>query len=330
MNPPFVSVVLPAYNAGSYIAEAINSILTQTYTDFELIIINDCSTDTTEEEILAITDSRIQYIKNAQNSGLIYNLNLGFSLAKGKYIVRMDADDISLPTRIATQVAFMEANPKVGVCGSWFQSFGSTNGIAPYDTENYDIKLRMLYQCHFCHPTLIIRKSIIDDNNLSYDKAYIHAEDYELWGRMAFLTDFANIAEVLLNYRVHGESVSQKHSAIQGENSGKVIQAIFKRFSINVTLEAVAIWVRACYADFDLTVGEIRTLENLMDFLLTENKRVGYVAQPAIEFFISQKWYNLCYNNVKNKEVQSIFNNSNISALLPLKSRLKFRLKGLI
>lgn len=325
-----VSVVLPAYNAGPYIAEAINSILNQTFTDFELIVVNDCSTDTTEQEILAIADSRIQYIKNAQNSGLIYNLNLSFSLAKGKYIVRMDADDISLPTRIAEQVGFMEANTKVGICGTWFESFGTQNTIAQYETENDAIKLRMLYQCHFCHPTVILRKSIIAENNLTYDRAFIHAEDYELWGRMAFMTGFANIGQVLLKYRIHGENVSQKHSDVQGENSGKVIQAIFKRLGIDVTLEAVAIWVRACYADFSLTANEIRTLENLMDFIVQENKRVKYVSQPALEDFISQKWYNLCYNNVKNKEVQTIFNGSTISMLSPLKSRLKFRLKGLV
>lgn len=329
MDSPFVSVVLPAYNAGPYIAEAIQSILNQTYTNFELIVVNDCSTDTTEEQILAITDSRIRYIKNAQNSGLIYNLNLGFSLAKGKYIVRMDADDISLPTRIATQVAYMETNTFVGICGTWFESFGSQEQVAQYEEENDAIKLRMLYQCHFCHPTVIIRKSVVDEHKLTYDKAFIHAEDYELWGRMAFFTGFGNIGEVLLKYRVHGENVSQKHSAIQGENSAKVIQQIFSRFGVNATLDAVAIWVRACYADFNLTADEIRTLENLMEHLLEGNKKVNYVPQPVLEEFISQKWFNLCYNNVKDKAVQKLFNNSKISNLLPLKSRLKFRLKGI-
>lgn len=329
MDTPFVSVVLPAYNAGPYIAEAIQSILNQTYTNFELIVVNDCSTDNTEEQILAITDARIQYIKNAQNSGLIYNLNLGFSLAKGKYIVRMDADDISLPTRIATQVAFMEVNPAIGICGTWFQSFGSQNQVAKYEVENDAIKLRMLYQCHFCHPTVIIRKSIIDEHILTYDKAFIHAEDYELWGRMAFFTVFGNVGEVLLKYRVHGENVSQKHNTVQVENSHKVIQEIFIRFGMVVSAEAIAIWVRACYADFSLTADEIRTLESMMEGLLEGNKTVNYVAQPALEDFISQKWFNLCYNNVKNKEVQTLFNSSKISNLLPLKSRLKFRLKAL-
>lgn len=329
MEGPFVSVVLPAYNAGPYIAEAIQSILNQTYTNFELIVVNDCSTDDTEEQILAIADSRIQYIKNAQNSGLIYNLNLGFSLAKGKYIVRMDADDISMPTRIATQVAYMENCHETGVCGAWFESFGSQSQLAKYEVENDAIKLRMLYQCHFCHPTVIIRKSVVDEHKLTYDKAFIHAEDYELWGRMAFFTGFANISEVLLKYRVHGENVSQKHNTVQVENSRKVIQEIFMRFGMVVSTDAIGIWVKACYADFNLTAGEIRTLESMMEGLLDGNKTVNYVAQPALEDFISQKWFNLCYNNVKNKEVQTLFNGSKISNLLPLKSRLKFRLKGL-
>lgn len=324
-----VSVILPAYNAGPYITEAINSILNQTYTNFELIIINDCSTDNTEQQILDITDPRIQYIKNAKNSGLIYNLNLGFSLAKGKYLIRMDADDISLPSRIEKQVAFMEEHTNVGVCGTWFESFGTETKVVKYETENDAIKLRMLYQCHFCHPSVIIRKSIIDQYHLVYLEDFIHAEDYQLWASMAFLTGFANLPQVLLKYRIHGQNVSQKYKDIQVENSNYVITYLFKHLDIDITPEAIDIWVRTCYADFSLTANEIRTLENLMEGLLEGNKTVNYVAQPALEDFISQKWFNLCYNNVKNKEVQALFNSSTISNLLPLKSRIKFRLKAL-
>ncbi len=325
-----VSVILPVYNAGPYIAEAISSILNQTFTNFELIIINDCSTDNTEQEILSISDPRINYIKNANNNGLIYNLNLGFSLAKGKYIARMDADDISLPNRLAEQVAFMEQNPAVGICGSGFQSFGSRETITMYERLDNDIKLQMLFHCRFCHPTVIICKQVLTDNNLQYSAEYPHAEDYELWARMAFKTQFANIQKVLLKYRVHADSVTFKYANIQRQNSDRVIQYLFKTIGVNIQPSEITLWIKTCYADFNLATIEIVQVSQLMEKLLQANKTAGFVNQSSLEEFISQKWFNLCYNNVKNKEVKNIFNNSNISSLLPLKSRLKFRLKGII
>ncbi|UPT65207.1 MAG: glycosyltransferase [Sphingobacteriales bacterium JAD_PAG50586_3] len=278
---PLISVILPAYNAGPYIAEAIQSILDQTFYDFELIIVNDCSTDNTEEQILAIPDTRIQYIKNAQNSGLIYNLNLGFSLAKGKYIVRMDADDISLPTRIAEQVAFMEANPEIGISGTWFQSFGKNNKLGKYEEDDVQIKLQMLYHCRFCHPTVIIRKQIVDSHKLQYSATFAHAEDYELWARMAFITRFANIPKVLLKYRIHLDNVTVKHATTQRQNSDKVIEYLFNKIGTTISPDTIPAWIKFCYAEFNLSVSQITQLEQLMVNLIKANQASKYVTPVA-------------------------------------------------
>lgn len=324
-----VSVILPAYNAGPFIAEAITSILNQTYTNFELIIINDCSTDNTEEQILSFADKRIIYTKNEQNSGLIFNLNKGIELSKGKYLVRMDADDISMPHRIATQVEFMDNNPEIGISGTWFQSFGARDGVTKYEAGNDDIKIQMLFHCRFCHPSVIIRKKVITDYNFQFSTDYPHAEDYELWARMAFKTQFANIQKTLLKYRVHADSVTFKHAATQRKNSYRVINYIFNTIGVSIETEQIPLWIKTCYADFDQTIYEIASVEELMGKLIKANKISGYVNQKPLEDFISQKWFNLCYNNVKNKEVKTLFNSSKISTLLPLKSRLKFKLKAL-
>ena len=116
--PPLISVILPAYNAERFLEEAIDSILAQTYKNFELIVLNDGSTDRTEEIILSYNDPRIRYIKNESNLKLIKTLNKGIALARGKYIARMDADDISLPTRFEKEIEFMEIHPDIGVCSS--------------------------------------------------------------------------------------------------------------------------------------------------------------------------------------------------------------------
>lgn len=329
-HTPLVSVVLPAYNAGPYIGEAMQSILAQSFTDFEFIVINDCSTDDTEAVILSFTDPRIVYTKNETNSGLIYGLNKGYAMARGKYIVRMDADDIAAPTRIAEQVAFMEANPAVGICGTAFQSFGKVDTLGVYEEHDADIKLQTLFHCRFCHPTVIIRKQVLVDNGLEYSKDFPHAEDYELWARMAFLTKFANLQAPLLNYRVHDASVTHKHAAVQQQNSVRVIQYLFSTIGSPVSADEVALWSRTCYADFSLNAEEIITVEKVMVNLLQANAKSAYVPAQAMQQFLATKWFNLCYNNSKNKQVRSLFSQSTLSGLVPTTDRLKFKLKALL
>src|ERR1017187_7276972 len=129
-NSPYITVLMPVYNAAPFLREAIDSILNQTFKNFELLIINDGSTDNCEEIILTYKDPRIRYIKNETNIKLISTLNKGIKLSKGKYIVRMDADDISFPDRIEKQVNYMETNPAIALCGTWFSSFGDRAGIS--------------------------------------------------------------------------------------------------------------------------------------------------------------------------------------------------------
>lgn len=194
-----VSVILPAYNAELYLKEAIDSILVQTFTDFELIVLNDGSNDSTEDIILSYTDSRIIYVKNQENLGLIATLNKGISLAKGKYIARMDADDIALPERLFKQVTFLESNTQYGVVGSFAQIIDSKN-IYKVPVTNEAIKAFLYIDSPFIHPSMVIRKDLLI-NNL-YDHQYHRIEDYELWVRLSVQTKFYNIPEVLLNYRV--------------------------------------------------------------------------------------------------------------------------------
>ncbi len=324
-----VSVILPAYNAGPYIAEAILSILNQTYTDFELIIINDCSTDNTEEVIQSILDPRIIYIKNEQNSGLIFNLNLGISLAKGKYIVRMDADDISLPTRIAEQIAFMDANPSVGICGSWFEYYGDINGISCYESQDNDIKLQMLYNCSLCHPTVVMRRDVLIDNSLLYSKDYLHAEDYDLFVRISYVSKMSNIPKVLLRYRKHTQSVSYKYNNIQLNNSYRIIQNLFNHIGFKITLDKIPVWLKFCSAEFDLTLVEMKEVDNICYLLINSNNTSNYIKPDKLKLFLANKWYNLLYNNIKNNITYNFLLSSKTGKFIPLKNRIKFYLNAL-
>lgn len=222
---PRISVLMPAYNAEKYISEAIESILNQTFFDFEFIIINDGSTDNTVNIIKSYHDDRIILIDNQQNMGLVSVLNQGLKLASGEYIARMDADDISLPERFMKQIKFMDKHSQVGVLGTWFHIFGDK--INRLEKKPKYPKLKdFIITSPVGHPTVMMRKTFLDKYHLQYDPAYAHAEDYELWVRAVKYMKFANLPEVLLNYRWSESNVSFLHEKEQLLKSSVIKQKI--------------------------------------------------------------------------------------------------------
>lgn len=231
MKIPRISVLMPAYNSEKYIGEAIESILNQTYADFEFIIINDGSTDNTAKIIkeYAQRDNRIRFINHSKNKGLIGVLNEGLDLCCGEYIARMDSDDISLPTRFEKQIEYMDAHPECGVLGTWFQIFGNKNESIQW---SQDIKiLNFIKENQIGHPTVMLRKSVIDKFNFRYDFNYKHAEDFELWSRMVLVTEIHNLQETLLNYRWADENISVLHNQEQWSMTQKIKQNILDKMT---------------------------------------------------------------------------------------------------
>ena len=180
----FVTIILPVYNAAQHLNEAIDCILHQSYSFFELLLINDGSTDGSEEIIQSYTDSRIRYIKNPKNIGLIDTLNLGFSLAEGKYIARMDADDICSLNRLEKQVEFLNENHSVGLVGSDYESFGTINKSIHYPSSYEELKFSALFYNPFCHPSMMIRKEIIVKNNA--ERNIVFCSSCDLFSEQSF------------------------------------------------------------------------------------------------------------------------------------------------
>lgn len=204
---------MPAYNSQQYIAAAIESILGQTFTDFEFIIINDGSTDDTPKIIrkYARADKRIRFIDNKKNRGLIAVLNQGLDLCTGQYIARMDGDDISMPTRFATQIEYMDANPDVGILGTWIDTFPKPSDSG-YHKENVGY-MDILRGWTVNHPTVMMRTDVLRQNKLYYRPECPYAEDYDMWARAIRYTKIRNIPVALLKYRIHGANISSvKHS----------------------------------------------------------------------------------------------------------------------
>ncbi|WP_460891927.1 glycosyltransferase family 2 protein [Rufibacter soli] len=219
---PLVSIVMAAYNEEKYIKEAIDSILSQTYPHFEFIIVNDGSTDKTEEIILSYQDPRIRYVKNETNLRLIASLNKGLSLAEGKYIARMDSDDISLPKRLEIQVAFMEANPLIGISGAQLIVFGSEDSTMNYPLQHEDLQLRLLITSCFPNNLVVFRNEIIKKHSLNFTEGYHHGEDYKFWTQWLQITKGANLPDYLVKYRFHPSSVSHKFKDVQRQTRNRI------------------------------------------------------------------------------------------------------------
>lgn len=217
---PLVSVLMPVYNGQEFLRPAIESILAQTFTDFEFIIINDGSTDGSEEIILSYTDPRIRYARNEQNIKLIATLNKGLKLCKGKYIARMDADDISFPERFSKQVAYMESHPECGLLGTDVEMSSGQRSFVRMGEEFMNFCL--LFNNPLCHPTTFIRASIIREHNLEYPKEYIHAEEYVLWLDIMKYSKVVNLDEKLVYYRLHVSQVSQKYKVEQQQIGARI------------------------------------------------------------------------------------------------------------
>ena len=203
MIPP-VSVLMPAYNAKRYIAEAIESILAQTFCDFELIICEDRSNDMTWQiiERYASKDKRIKPFKNDKNLGISGNRNKLISLASGKYIVWQDADDISMPYRLELQYQYMEQNPDVGIIGGWLQFFNNNGeqNIRKYASDDTILRSKIFRYSPVAQPAAMIRKKCLDEAGM-YDLRYPPAEDLDMSFRIGMNYKFANIPRVLIKYR---------------------------------------------------------------------------------------------------------------------------------
>ena len=230
MKKPTISVIMPVYNGETYLKDAIESILNQTYTNFELIILNDGSSDDTEKIILSYTDPRIVYIKNEKNLKLVKTLNKGIKLSRGEYIARMDADDISLPDRFEEQINFMKNN-NIDISGSHFFVINKFNNyidssIVPIGEINF-----LNYLCitpPFAHSSVMIRKSFIIEHHLSYeDTKDNYAEDYTLW--IEFWNNnarFGNVDKFLFKYRDFSESLSKENRKNISRNRQRISKAI--------------------------------------------------------------------------------------------------------
>lgn len=217
MNQPTVSIVLPVYNRFELLKETVDSILNQTYTDFELLLVDDFSTDGTRERLAELLDPRIRISLNDSNLGAGATRNQGIDLATGKFTALTDQDDLWHPSKLHEQVAAMEADPKLVVVGTHAQAFSIVEGVKvnaavfAHATEDPEIREFFFYSSPFVSSTVLVRSEILKNHNLRFrtDMGKSSCEDYDLWRRLSQHGKLANIPKVLLDYREHATQQSR-------------------------------------------------------------------------------------------------------------------------
>jgi glycosyltransferase involved in cell wall biosynthesis len=229
MNPK-ITILMAVYNGEKFLREAVESILHQTFTDFELLIINDASTDKSMEILSSYEDPRIRIINNEKNLGLTKSLNKGLSFAKSNYIARMDADDISYPERLEIQYHYMEDNIDVDIVGSWIETIdenGNTINVGKNPHSSEEIYYILNFRNCLTHSSIMFRKDIIVGNG-SYNETLYNAQDYELWHRISKVSRIYQIQRVLVKWRMHDNLTDSNKKRRQEYTVGFVVKNNFE------------------------------------------------------------------------------------------------------
>lgn len=259
MKTPRISVVLPVFNGEDFLAEAMDSVLGQTFHDFEVLVIDDASTDRSVAVAEHFRDDRIRLVRHDRNRRLPATLNHGLDLARGEFVARMDADDVCRPDRFAQQVAFLDSHPDVVICGTWVRLFGAgAERVRTYPVSPDAVETFRFFHCPFAHPTVMVRRTWLEERRLRYDPAAVAVEDFDLWTRLLPSARGANLPATLLRYRLHGASVTTRNWTAMEENSVRVLCAALREIRPDVSEEEVRFHRQVAMAEIPPDVASLR------------------------------------------------------------------------
>jgi glycosyltransferase involved in cell wall biosynthesis len=315
MNTPLVSVIMPVYNREKYVGEAIQSILNQTITDLELIIVDDASTDNTLKVIKTFNDDRIKILKNDTNQGVSFSLNRAILVAKGNYLARQDSDDISLPHRIEKQVDFMENYQEINVCGSLMKSYDNSV-IFDYPKKNKQIKASALLSYPMASPTLMFRKNVF--KIVKFEGSLRFGEDYQWMAEAITYFNFYNIQEILVVYRIHTGQISLKNLLTQKKADSKIKLSLFKKIEYPVNKFSDEILVKFWELNKPITTSEFALYLNWLKFLAKSNKSQKVFTQEELDLTLKKIKDDLLFKIFHTTHVKGVNKVWRIKALVKL------------
>ena len=287
-----LTVLMPVYNGEQYIMEAVESALCQSFREFELLIVDDCSSDGTSEILHGFRDPRMRILRNDERLKLAGALNRGMAEARGRYIARMDADDIMRPDRLQLQLDYLESHPAVGCCGGWVRTFGDgAKELREYPAGEERVKAFALFYAPFAHPAVMFRKEWFEREQLRYDGSYYPTEDYELWSRAMFSFPCDNLQRVLVDYRVHGKSMTGGEWSDMDAQTVKVHHGILARLGIEPSTEEARIHREASMGLLPAAEKSFETTEAWLLKLADANRTKRVFAQDAMEDILNYVWF---------------------------------------
>lgn len=291
----FASVIMSVYNEEKYICESVESILNQTFTDFEFIIIDDASTDQTVSLIQSYKDQRIRLVRNQKNMGLTKNLNVGIKLANGKYIIRMDGDDIAHVDRLEQQIKFMEKNPDVKLASCGYRVIGSNIKITYSDLSSDEIKVMLLFHTVLPHPGFIFEREAINKAGITYNEKIKYAQDYDFQVQVARIYNLAFMHQILFDYRVSKKQISMVKYREQEHYANYIRMVQLRQIGLKKMRVKIGNWRNFC-----------RETREVKDISWKNKIQIFFVVGEIIKNCRRKKKYNLeilkriCIKKIKN------------------------------
>lgn len=300
-----VSCIMANYNTDiEILKQSIDSILSQTLHDFEFIVVDDCSTDSSFEFLKSYTekDERIVLLRNQKNSGLAFSLNRAIQIAKGKYIARMDSDDISLPNRFERQVDYLDRHPEIDILGSFAELFGDTTGLSfnPFVSKE-ECKCQLLFVPCLIHPSVMIRTDFLNKYHLQYDEKYLCSQDFDMWTRCAEHGNITMIKEILLKYRIHGTQISSKKKELQRNYAIEICKRQLTKLNITPDSNEMLAHLVLCGKE-EVNTENIQAIVQWGDYLVKSNEETHLFNQKALKTIV----YNRIFNLVLNSKIRKI------------------------
>lgn len=304
-----ITILMPVYNGEKYLRETIDNVLLQSYRDFIFLIINDGSTDDTEQIITSFTDPRIKYLKNEKNLGLVKTLNNGIDLVETEFLARMDADDLWVETKLEKQLALLDNKPEVGICGTSIRKFGAFEADFIFPVDNVRLKVGFLFYCCMSHPSVVFRMSFLKNSGLRYNEDYFPAEDYKMWVEALKLTHIYNIPELLVFYRQHDSQITQDTNSAQAQLTNKVRLELLAELSGQFTKEEKSFHINSFlkaqirssneYFLYKTWIKKLLTLNsqtrafeaNELKRVLTKHLQAGYYCFLKSRYFSEKKLF---------------------------------------
>ncbi len=297
-----VTVLMPVYNVAPYVREAIDSVLRQTYHDFELLVIDDCSTDETVNVVRGIDDSRIHIVQNEKNVGLAENLNRGLSHITTEYVARMDGDDIAEPFWLEKEVSVLDENTEIGICSTGFERFGSVKSLVRFPERHEDIMANMLFECSVIVPTF--RMSLYRDHGLRYRTDAFPAEDYRFWAECLRVTKIYNIQETLFHYRMHPTQICTARREEQHSKVAQVRRYMLDWLSTDFTEEEKQYYTGGFMAPQIASRQDYNERKAFCQKMIEKNRSVGHFDEDALRRRLDKHLRLTLYSTIVNHYFQ--------------------------